>query len=62
MGDLYNVKHIWCYDSLEERRRGREAVWQREQERWEDVVASTVPLVSRMSSRIMLPTEYSATK
>ncbi len=62
MGALYNVKHIWCYDNLEERRKGREMVWQREQERWEDVVAGTMPLVRRMSSRIMIPTPYSPTK
>ncbi len=51
VGDLYNVKHIWCYDSLEERRAARENVWQKEQERWEDIVTGTTPLVRRMSSR-----------
>ncbi len=62
VGDLYNVRHIWCYDNMEERRAARENVWQRQQSRWEDIVANTMPLVRKMNSRIMKPLPHSPTK
>lgn len=62
IGELYNVKHIWCYKSLEERRQAREVVWQHQQAQWQDIVANTVPLIRKMTSRVMLPLDISATK
>ncbi|XP_023338200.1 protein NipSnap [Eurytemora carolleeae] len=62
IGELYNVKHIWCYGSLEERKEAREVVWQHQQSQWQDIVANTVPLIRQMTSRIMLPLNISSTK
>ena len=62
IGSLYNVKHIWCYDSLADRKEAREAVWQRQQLQWQDVIAGTMPLIRQMSSKIMIPLHYSPTK
>nr|ACO11029.1 NipSnap [Caligus rogercresseyi] len=64
VGQLHNVNHIWCYESLKERKEARENVWQHQQSsmRWSEIVASTVPLVSSMSSRIMTPLAHSPTK
>jgi len=62
IGELYNVKHIWCYGSLEERKEAREVVWHHQQSQWQDIVANTVPLIRRMTSRIMVPINISTTK
>ncbi len=62
IGELYNVKHIWCYDSLEDRKHAREAVWQRQQNQWGEIVANTTPLIRHMTSRIMRPLEHSKTQ
>jgi len=62
IGELYNVKHIWCYGSLEERKEAREVVWQHQQSQWQDIVANTVPLIRNMTSRIMIPLNISPTK
>jgi len=62
IGELYNVKHIWCYESLEARQHAREEVWQATQEQWQEIVARTVPLIRRMNSRILLPLPVSTTK
>ena len=62
VGDLYNVKHIWCYDSLAERQKARDGVWSKQQMQWSDIVTNTMPLIRNMSSRLMVPTEYSPTK
>nr|ALS04656.1 protein nap [Pseudodiaptomus poplesia] len=62
VGELYNVKHIWCYNGLEERRQARETVWQHQQSQWQDIVANTVPLIRKMTSRIMVPLTVSPTK
>jgi hypothetical protein len=62
VGELYNVKHVWCYDNLEERRAAREDVWQRQQSQWSEIVAHTTPLIRHMTSRIMRPLDYSDTK
>jgi len=61
IGELYNVKHIWCYGSMEERRQARESVWQT-QSQWQEIVANTVPLIRKMTSRIMVPLDISSTK
>jgi len=62
IGELYNVKHIWCYESLEARQQAREVVWQHTQDQWQEIVARTVPLIRRMSSRVMAPLAISTTK
>jgi len=62
IGELYNVKHIWCYDSLEDRKHARENVWQHQQSQWQDIVSNTVPLIRKMTSRIMVPLSISTTK
>lgn len=62
VGELYNVKHIWCYDSLEDRQNAREVVWQKQQSQWSEIVANTVPLIRHMTSRIMVPMEHSPTQ
>jgi len=61
IGELYNVKHIWCYGSMEERKQARESVWQT-QSQWQEIVANTVPLIRKMSSRILVPLQVSSTK
>jgi len=62
IGELYNVKHIWCYNSLEDRKQAREVVWQHQQSQWQDIVSNTVPLIRKMTSRIMVPLSMSTTK
>jgi len=62
IGELYNVKHIWCYESLEARQQARETVWQHTQDQWQDIVARTTPLIRRMSSRVLMPLAVSTTK
>lgn len=62
VGELYNVKHIWCYDSLEGRKEARENVWQKQQSGWSEIVANTVPLIREMTSRIMVPLDHSPTQ
>ena len=62
VGELYNVKHIWCYDSLEERKEARENVWQKQQDQWSEIVSNTVPLIRQMTSRIMEPVPHSPTQ
>ena len=61
VGDLYNVKHIWCYDSLADRQKAREVVWNKAQQ-WSEIVNNTMPLIKTMSSRMMYPMEYSPTQ
>ena len=60
VGQLYNVKHIWCYDSLLDRQKARDTVWTKDE--WSEVVSNTMPLVKSMSSCIMYPMDYSPTK
>lgn len=62
VGELYNVKHIWCYDSLVDRQKARDVVWTKQQQQWSEIVSSTMPLVKHMSSSIMYPMDYSPTK
>ncbi|CAB4059341.1 unnamed protein product [Lepeophtheirus salmonis] len=58
VGLLHNVNHIWCYESLEERKEARENVWQLQQSsmRWSEIVASTVPLLA--TSRFQLEDRF----
>jgi len=62
IGELYNVKHVWCYESLEARQAARETVWQHTQDQWQEIVARTVPLVRRMTSRVLQPLPNSPTQ
>jgi len=62
VGELYNVKHIWCYDSLQDRQKARDVVWQKQQMQWSEIVTHTMPLIRHMDSRIMTPTSYSPTQ
>ena len=60
IGELYNVKHIWCYDNLEQRKEARSTVWQKPE--WAGIVRNTTPLIRHMTSRIMKPMEHSPTQ
>jgi hypothetical protein len=60
IGRLYNVHHIWCYKSYQERKETREQAWR--QPGWDECVAYTVPLIREMHCRILVPTEFSPTK
>ena len=62
VGELYNVKHIWCYVSLQDRQKARDVVWLKKQMQWSEIVTHTMPLNRQMDSRIMIPTDYSPTK
>lgn len=60
IGRLYNVHHIWCYSSHQQRKETREFAWQ--QPGWDSCVQYTVPLIQEMHSRILVPTEFSPTQ
>ncbi|XP_034489567.1 protein NipSnap [Drosophila innubila] len=57
IGRLYNVHHIWCYKSLQDRKETREAAWR--SPGWDECVAYTVPLIREMHCRVLAPTEFS---
>ena len=57
IGDIYNVHHIWAYESLQSRKEVREAAWRRPG--WDECIAYTVPLIKQMTSRILIPTPFS---
>lgn len=57
IGSLYNVHHIWAYESLQSRKEVREAAWRRPG--WDECVAHTVPLIRHMNARILIPTPFS---
>lgn len=60
IGRLYNVHHIWCYESLQARKETREAAWRLPG--WDECVAYTVPLIREMHCRVLSPTEFSPTQ
>ncbi|KAK3908671.1 Protein NipSnap [Frankliniella fusca] len=60
VGRLNNVHHIWCYESLYQRKETRESAWRNPG--WDECVAYTVPLIREMHSRILVPTEFSPTQ
>jgi len=60
IGRLYNVHHIWCYESLQARKETRESAWKLPG--WDECVAYTVPLIQDMHCRILHPTEFSPTQ
>ena len=49
LGELHTIYHIWCYESMADRKGCREATWHYPE--WNDVVANTVPLVKTMKTR-----------
>ncbi|KAB7503734.1 Protein NipSnap [Armadillidium nasatum] len=57
VGRLYNVHHVWCYESLEARKVSREDAWRHPG--WNEVVAYTVPLIREQHTRIMVPNSFS---
>ena len=54
LGELHTIYHIWCYQSMADRKGCREATWHYPE--WNDVVANTVPLVKTMKTRSGLST------
>lgn len=60
IGRLYNVHHIWCYKSFQDRKESREAAWRAPG--WDECVAYTVPLIREMHTRILRPTDFSPTQ
>ncbi|KAK6741541.1 hypothetical protein RB195_009417 [Necator americanus] len=57
VGQLYIVYHIWAYPSMCARNETRHATWAKPG--WDATVAYTVPLIKKMQSKILTPTEYS---
>ncbi|KJH46494.1 phosphoglycolate/pyridoxal phosphate phosphatase family protein [Dictyocaulus viviparus] len=57
VGQLYVVYHIWAYPSMCARNETRHATWAKPG--WDVTVANTVPLIKKMQSKILTPTEYS---
>jgi len=60
LGELHTIYHIWCYQSMADRKACREATWHYPE--WNDVVANTVPLVKTMKTRILEPLDFSPTQ
>jgi len=60
LGQLHTIYHIWCYQSMADRKACREATWHYPE--WNDVVANTVPLVDTMTTRILEPLPFSPTQ
>ncbi|KAJ2773724.1 hypothetical protein IWQ56_000875 [Coemansia nantahalensis] len=60
LGELNQVHHLWQYPDLQVRKEVREAAWS--EDGWPATVLNTVPLIQRMSSRIMLPMPFSSLK
>ncbi|KAF8359750.1 hypothetical protein PRIPAC_94745, partial [Pristionchus pacificus] len=57
VGQLYVVYHIWAYPSMSARNETRTNTWAKPG--WDATVAYTVPLIEKMQSKILTPTEYS---
>ncbi|KAJ2476961.1 hypothetical protein IWW56_004615 [Coemansia sp. RSA 2131] len=60
LGDLNQVHHLWQYPDLQVRKEVRESAWS--ENGWPETVLNTVPLIQKMSSRIMLPMSFSSLK
>lgn len=60
IGRLYNVHHIWCYSSYQQRKETREYAWSIPG--WDSCVQYTVPLIQDMHCRILVPNEFSPTQ
>uniref|UniRef100_A0AC35G5E4 NIPSNAP domain-containing protein n=1 Tax=Panagrolaimus sp. PS1159 TaxID=55785 RepID=A0AC35G5E4_9BILA len=57
VGQLYMVFHIWAYKDMAARQYIRQHTWSKPG--WDSTVAYTVPLISRMQSKILVPNEFS---
>ncbi|KAI9502222.1 hypothetical protein BX070DRAFT_242125 [Coemansia spiralis] len=60
LGNLNQVHHLWQYSDLQVRKEVRESAWS--ENGWPETVLNTVPLIQKMSSRIMLPMAFSSLK
>jgi len=60
VGQLYMVFHIWAYKDMVDRNSTRQHTWSKPG--WDTTVAYTVPLIKKMSSKILVPTELSKLK
>jgi hypothetical protein len=60
VGQLYMVFHIWAYKDMAARQNIRQDTWAKPG--WDSTVAYTVPLISRMQSKILVPNEFSHLK
>jgi len=60
IGELYQVHHLWAFESLQDRKEVREAAWSRPG--WDECVAKTVPLMRHMMSRVLIPLPFSPLK
>lgn len=57
VGQLYMVFHIWAYKDMQHRNHTRQHTWSKPG--WDTNVAYTVPLISKMNSKILVPTPLS---
>uniref|UniRef100_A0A915BTR0 Telomerase reverse transcriptase n=1 Tax=Parascaris univalens TaxID=6257 RepID=A0A915BTR0_PARUN len=60
IGPLHRVFHLWAYSSLVQRNETRQEMWAKPG--WDHTVAYTVPLIKKMDSKILIPTEMSQLK
>uniref|UniRef100_A0A914CUZ5 NIPSNAP domain-containing protein n=1 Tax=Acrobeloides nanus TaxID=290746 RepID=A0A914CUZ5_9BILA len=60
VGQLYMVFHIWAYKDMIARNETRQQTWSKPG--WDNTVAYTVPLLSKMQSKILIPNEFSKLK
>jgi len=60
VGQMYMVFHIWAYEGMVDRQQTRQDTWSKPG--WDATVAYTVPLIKKMQSRILIPTQYSKLK
>ena len=52
VGELYNIKHIWCYDSLQDQQKARDVVWSKQQMQWSEIVTHTRACVRNLDLRV----------
>lgn len=57
IGELNHVVSLWAYDSLDDRARRRQAMF--EDRRWQDYLQATTDLIDVQFSRILRPSAFS---
>jgi len=57
IGELYQAHHLWAFENLQDRKKVREAAWSKPG--WDECVVRTVPLIKKMSSRVLIPMSFS---
>lgn len=57
IGELNRVVHMWGYESFAERERRRAEL--AKVDAWKDYLATVMPLIVRMESRILTPAPFS---